>query len=112
MGYRKVSACMDCAECVSCSRYGRYTLEFYCDRCDQENVELYEVNGNQVCEDCAAELLATKKKGVCEYCEETDYLFEIDGKKVCLYCFPEYLQEIDEELMWSERQMTIDNFID
>lgn len=97
MGYRKVSACVGCAECISCSRYGSFHWEIYCDSCDTENVTLYDVKGGELCQDCAAEVLATKQKGVCEYCEETDYLYNADGELVCEYCLPEHLQEIDYE---------------
>ena len=98
MGYRKISACVGCAECISCWRHSHYEMEFYCDKCDTENVKLYDFEGKQVCYDCVVDALATKQKGECADCEETDYLFEIDGKKVCEYCFSEYLQEIDYEV--------------
>lgn len=98
MGYRKISACVGCAECRFCFRYGKSQLEFYCDQCGSENEELFDVNGEQLCLDCAAEVFATQEAGKCDDCEVTNYLFEIEGKRVCDSCMQDYLNEIDYEV--------------
>lgn len=91
MGWRKVSACVGCAECISCWRHSIYDFEFYCDKCDTENVELYDYEDEQVCRDCVVDALATKQKGECAECGDTEYLYRADDKRLCRYCLGDYL---------------------
>ncbi len=57
---RYENQCVDCHKELGCTRpYCRYwnVPVWVCDRCKEENVDLYEVDGEEVCAECALKML-------------------------------------------------------
>ena len=61
MGVRYENQCVDCPpESVRCNKpyCPNWNVPiWYCDKCKEENVDLYEVDGLEVCEECALKML-------------------------------------------------------
>jgi len=52
------NACYGCAECIGCGRRFRDFTNLICDVCGSEyHEELYEIDGKELCEDCAWDYL-------------------------------------------------------
>lgn len=48
--------CVDCPQgCINCGR--KHTKVLYCDECKQESQELYEYEGQELCEECLLEII-------------------------------------------------------
>lgn len=94
-------------DCVGCRDLGLYCMgsscpnrnvkHFYCDRCKCESEELYDVSGDEVCEDCLPKMFS-KKHLVCDVCGgETDELYDVFGDGICEDCFADYFPKITED---------------
>lgn len=60
MGVRYENQCVDCPPEIGCNK--PYCKNWnvpiwFCDKCGEENVTLYEVDGEELCLDCAIERL-------------------------------------------------------
>ena len=66
MGVRYENQCVDCPpETVRCSKpYCRNwnVPIWFCDECGEENVDLYEVDGKELCAECALKALTVVHK--------------------------------------------------
>lgn len=63
---RYENECVDCGfPCYDC-RYRRQVKHLYCDTCGQEVDTLYWVDGDQVCKDCALDILFDQLEEVTE----------------------------------------------
>lgn len=60
MGVRYEDMCVGCPPergCLGSSCPNRDVPIYYCDRCEDEDVELYEFDGKELCIECIKELL-------------------------------------------------------
>lgn len=58
MAVRYEDQCCDCGlPCLGDLCKNRNVPIWYCDECGEEEVTLYEVDGKEVCEDCALKML-------------------------------------------------------
>lgn len=63
MGVRYEDQCCDCGlPCLGSSCPNKNVPVWYCDRCGDEGVDLYEVDGKEVCEYCAIKMLPVVHK--------------------------------------------------
>lgn len=79
--------------CINCGR--EHNAHFYCDKCDCESDELYQLDGDVLCEDCFLESFTSKE---CDDMDDTccvdcgdpaETLYDDDGEWVCEYCLKE-----------------------
>ena len=52
MGSYIECACNGCAECIGCGRKHEYYTYFECDKCGADAEEMFNLEGEWVCEDC------------------------------------------------------------
>lgn len=85
--------CVDCdlRRCAGCPYLEVDVL--VCDKCGDEVNELYEFDGDELCESCYLDALPSITvenadiECECEWCGDgADELFEVDGEWVCRYC--------------------------
>lgn len=60
MGTKYENYCVDCHKEMGCTRpYCRNwnVPVWYCDRCGEENVDIYRVDGEELCAECALKSL-------------------------------------------------------
>lgn len=74
-----------------------------CDRCEDEDEEFYELDGEYLCRDCYIKAMVasaeTKSCGECDgCCEETETLYELEGNWFCYDCFIEVIFELDNRI--------------
>ena len=48
-----------CSDCETCSPYcnRKHVPVWYCDRCGEENVDLFDYDGQELCEECVLKAL-------------------------------------------------------
>lgn len=79
--------------CIHCGR--EHTPYYYCDECQYETDELYELDGEMLCEECFLEKFTSKicddmDDSVCESCgEEYEELYEDEDGWLCEHCLLE-----------------------
>lgn len=94
-------ACVSCGlPCDGrCDYFGKYYPVAICDKCGHEANEAYELNGDQLCEDCLLEALPVVETDDEEECEEcgdyTCYRYEYEGKIICSTCLKELTHIVD-----------------
>lgn len=75
MAREKENCCVGCAECVGCGRKYRYHINLICDKCGTGGNEcLWDVNGEELCDDCARGVLW-------EEIRPDDFYSRIDGEE-------------------------------
>lgn len=92
------SDCVSCGlPCTSrCAYYGSYSTILTCDSCEDEVDDLYEVDGEQLCEECAKEKFALELS--CEECGGADdEFYDYDGKILCGCCLLKKLNKVSTE---------------
>lgn len=77
MSIRRESSCVSCGlPCTSrCSYYGSEEIYLVCDKCGSDADKLYDVNGQELCIDCAIE--ECKDEIIKEYKSEFQELAEM-----------------------------------
>lgn len=97
MGREVENFCVGCPQgCINCGRKHDVTI-YYCDECETQDVDLYEWNGRELCEDCIKEELLQiicddMDSPHCEGCGcESDILYKPEDKWICEDCLDDYL---------------------
>lgn len=69
----------------------------YCDKCKHYVTELFEWEGDELCEDCF--YTATDDMAICcDECGDVEFLHYYEGKKLCLHCFRDKFKiDVDSE---------------
>ena len=77
MSIRRESQCVSCGlPCTSkCTYRGNYDTFLVCDKCGSDVEKLYDVNGEELCIECAAEVC--KEEIIKEYSSEFQELAEL-----------------------------------
>ena len=58
---KTVNECVNCGlPCLGDTCPNRHVTRCYCDRCGDETDELYEVDGEDLCEDCLKDMFRKK----------------------------------------------------
>lgn len=93
-------ACFNCgSDCNGyCSLRDKQYKILICDKCGKEVRELYDVDGDMVCEECLLDMFDTVE-GTCEDCGDETTLYEVDGKQLCEECLRDYIPMLTEEDM-------------
>lgn len=92
---RRENECCDCGlPCMGSSCPNRNVLRLYCDKCGHEVSDLYEHDGEELCEDCLEKEVHAVR---CDKCGDEEVLFEHEGKMLCWLCYLDALRVDDTE---------------
>ena len=99
MAKEYVNECVGCTSmglpCIGASCPNRNVLRFYCDCCGSEN-DLYEFDGEELCEGCIQERLEMTE-GTCECCHDEEVeVFAFEGQQLCWNCVLNQLVKVEE----------------
>lgn len=83
----------DCVSCdIYCANCGlKHNPHYYCDKCEDECDELYNYEGQELCEECLKEETEAK----CDRCGDTTELYEYDGMKLCITCLLNKMPKVE-----------------
>ncbi len=72
MAREKKDDCRGCAECIGCGRKYNTYIELICDGCGLSSERLYEIDGRELCRECALDYINdTYADEILEnYCDE------------------------------------------
>lgn len=66
-----------------------------CDRCGAEDLDIYDLDGEELCGDCVEKSLEAAGEGICTECGDEETLFiDVDGEKKCLNCILSGLERV------------------
>lgn len=99
-------ACVGCGlPCTTrCDYFNKVYPVLICDKCNKEVNDLYELNFEQLCEDCLLDALpeiTSDEDEECDGCGDWCMTrYEYDDKKMCAECVKECTHVVDFDEEW------------
>lgn len=96
---KRENECCDCGlPCMGSACPNRNVLRLYCDKCGHEASELFDLDGDELCEDCLYKMLPryeSDDEEQCPTCGEYDFLRYLNGEPMCRCCIEDKLRIVD-----------------